>query len=609
MSENLVNKLNDLPLSPGIYIMLDEQGKVLYVGKAKVLKNRVSQYFHLTNKSHEKVRRLMSHVADFRYIITASEADALYLEDNFVKKHLPPYNIMLKDDKHFPYVRVSVGEDFPRVEVTRKLKKDNARYFGPICGSAKDYILLIKEVFQVVSCKHDFSKLSKSFRPCLDYHLGRCLAPCAGKISKEDYSEITERVLEFLKGDDKYFRDTLMCNMKKAAENEEYEKALLFRDRLELLQKTKEKAVTQLNMLFDADAFSLVTDGNNTAVNLTCVRNGKVLVCENFAITDGSLDEAQAMSSFLIQYYSSNQLVVDEVLVNVTPEGKDALQDMLSTQKGKRVTITLPLKGAKKSIVALATENVTDYIIKSKSVIERQFLSTFGAVEQLKTLLGLSKLPSRIECYDISNISGIDKVASMVVFVDGQKKQKLYRRFRIKTVDGADDFKSMAEVISRRVERIKAGDARFGDIPDLIVVDGGLGQLHSAQEVIKNSGIAIELISLAKRLEEVFTTHNNIPVLLPKESYALKLLINLRDEAHRFAITYFRSLHTKNALKSALCEINGIGSVRQKTLFTYFKTIEQIKKATKEELMSLPGINKKEADNIYNFFRMENYEI
>ena len=609
MLENLVNKLNDLPLGPGIYIMLDEQGKVLYVGKAKVLKNRVSQYFHLNNKSHEKVRRLMSHVADFRYIITASEADALYLEDNFVKKHLPPYNIMLKDDKHFPYVRVSVGEDFPRVEVTRKIKKDNARYFGPICGSAKDYTLLIKEVFRVVSCKHDFSKLSKNFRPCLDYHLGRCLAPCVGKISKEEYNEIIEKVIEFLKGNDRYIRETLTNNMAKASENEEYEKAMLFRDRLELLQRTKEKAVTQLNTLFDADAFSIATDGSNTAVNLTCVRNGKVIVCENFAITDVSLNEAQAMSSFLIQYYSSNRLVVDEILVNVLPEGKDALQDMLSAHKGKRTEITLPSRGAKKNIVALATENVTDYIIKSKSIIERQFLSTVGAVEQLKTLLGLSKLPSRIECYDISNISGVDKVASMVVFIDGQKKQKLYRRFRIKTVDGADDFKSMAEVISRRVERIKTGDSRFGDIPDLIVVDGGLGQLHSAQEIIKESGIGIELISLAKRLEEVFTTRDNVSILLPKESYALKLLINLRDEAHRFAITYFRSLHTKNALKSALCDIDGIGPARQKTLFTYFKTIEQIEKATKEELMSLPGINKKEADNIYNFFRMENYEI
>jgi len=596
----LEDKIKGLPDSPGVYVMFDKDGHVLYVGKAKVLKNRVKQYFYLTSNKTEKVSLMMSHVDDFRYIITESETDALSLENNLIKKYNPPYNILLKDDKQYPYLRLFVKDKFPRLEITRKVKKDNTKYFGPIMGSAKDYLNLIRDIFPIVACKHDFEKLPKNHRPCLNYHIGRCSAPCKGYISEQDYAKTIKKLVDFLNGDDKYVVDMLKQKMATASENMEYEKALLAKNQLELLAKLRETRVVNLTKIVDYDVFHIGADGKNTVVTYMGIRKGKILSCENYPVIDVSLNEAQAMSSFLTQYYANNNVEVKEILVGIMPENNLAIEEFLSQSAGKKVVVSCPQRGTKKQLVDMAYNNAVDYLEKNRINDDKHYMSSIGACEQLQQMLGLKRLPRRMECFDISNVQGVDKVASMVVFVNGQKQTKLYRRFKIKTVEGANDFASMAEVIGRRLAKI--GDEQFGEKPDLIVIDGGLGQLGYAKEQLDKSGHDIEIISLAERFEEVFTPQSKQSVLLPRRSFALNLLINIRDEAHRFAITYFRNLHTKNALKSELQKIEGIGEKRQKQLFKIFKNIEQIQNATVEQLVSEGGLSQKVAQNVYDYF-------
>ena len=598
--QKLDEKIKNLPDNPGVYIMYDKDGHVLYVGKAKVLKNRVKQYFYLTSNKTEKVSLMMTHVDDFRYIITKSETDALSLENNLIKKYNPPYNILLKDDKQYPYLRLFAKDKFPRIEITRKVKKDNTRYFGPIMGSAKDYLNLIRDIFPVVACKHDFDKLPKNHRPCLNYHIGRCNGPCKGYISEQDYAKTIKKLVDFLNGDDKYVVDMLKQKMAVASENMEYEKALLAKNQLDLLAKLRETRVVNLTRIVDYDVFHLCADGKSTVVTFLGIRKGKILSCETFPVIDVSLSESQAMSAFLSQYYANNNVEVKEVLVGVMPEDKDALEEYLTLSAGKKVSVLQPQRGTKKELVDMAYKNAVDYLEKNRLEQDKHYMTSIGACEQLQQMLSLKRLPKRIECFDISNVQGVDKVASMVVFVNGQKQTKLYRRFKIKTVEGANDFASMAEVVGRRLAKI--GDEQFGEKPDLIVIDGGLGQLGYAKEQLDKSGHDIEMISLAERFEEVFTPYSKQSIMLPRRSFALNLLINLRDEAHRFAITYFRNLHTKNALKSELQKIDGIGEKRQKQLFKKFKTIQDIQNATVEQLVTEGGLTQKVAQNVYDYF-------
>ncbi len=598
--KKLEDKIKGLPDNPGVYVMFDKDGHVLYVGKAKVLKNRVKQYFYLTSNKTEKVSLMMSHVDDFRYIITESETDALSLENNLIKKYNPPYNILLKDDKQYPYLRLFVKDKFPRIEITRKVKKDNTRYFGPVMGSAKDYLNLIRDIFPIVACKHDFDKLPKNHRPCLNYHIGRCSAPCKGYISQQDYAKTIKKLVDFLNGDDKYVVDMLKQKMATASQNMEYEKALLAKNQLDLLAKLRETRVANLTKIVDYDVFHIGADGKNTVVTYIGIRKGKILSCENYPVIDVSINEAQAMSSFLAQYYSNNNAEVKEVLVGVMPENNLALEEYLSQSAGKKVVISCPQRGTKKQLVDMAFSNAADYLEKNRINDDKHYMTSIGACEQLQQMLNLKRLPKRIECFDISNVQGVDKVASMVVFVNGQKQTKLYRRFKIKTVEGVNDFASMAEVVGRRLAKI--GDEQFGEKPDLIVIDGGLGQLGYAKEQLDKSGHDIEMISLAERFEEVFTPQSKQSIMLPRRSFALNLLINLRDEAHRFAITYFRNLHTKNALKSELQKIEGIGEKRQKQLFKKFKNIDEIQNATVEQLVSEGGLTQKVAQNVYDYF-------
>lgn len=601
-SVDLQTKLKNLPSEPGVYIMKDVNGNILYVGKAKVLKNRVRQYFHASTNKTEKVLAMLSHVDTFDYIITASEADALSLENTLIKKHTPPYNILLKDDKQYPYIKVDLTADFPKFMHTRKLSRDKYKYFGPITqGGSKPFLEILSTVFPTISCNHNFNKLPNNFRPCLNYHIGRCPAPCIGKITKEEYRKIVDRAVAFLKGDDSDVKQVLIDKMMDCADKMLYEQALTYKKYLAMMDKISQQQVVVLNKLVDYDMFAVASNGQNSVVNHTMIRGGKVVFSDNIAVSDAGLDGAQTLSSFLLEY-CEQALLCKEIYTNIElPDSQDIAQ-IIGEKLGKKVQIFYPQRGEKKHLVDMSYRNAVEYLTKSQTEIDKKFNSTQGAVLQLQQLLGLKALPIRVECYDISNVQGVDKVASMVVFTNGQKDSSQYRRFRINTVDGANDFASMKETLTRRFERLNAGDGVFGKKPDLIVVDGGLGQLHYAKQAMEECGITdIELISLAEKEELVFTLQSNTPIYLPRNSFALNLLINIRDEAHRFAITYFRKLHGKNSIKSVLQDVPGIGEKRRIELHRHFRSMDNLKAATVEEIASVKGMNATAAQNLYDY--------
>ena len=601
-SVDLQTKLKNLPSDPGVYIMKDVNGTILYVGKAKVLKNRVRQYFHASTNKTEKVLAMLSHVDTFDYIITASEADALSLENTLIKKHTPPYNILLKDDKQYPYIKVDLTADFPKFMHTRKLSRDKYKYFGPITqGGSKPFLEILSTVFPTISCNYNFNKLPKNFRPCLNYHIGRCPAPCIGKITKEEYRKIVDRAVAFLRGDDSEVKQVLIDKMMDCADKMLYEQALTYKKYLAMMDKISQQQVVVLNKLVDYDMFAVASNGQNSVVNHTMIRGGKVVFSDNIAVSDAGLDGAQTLSSFLLEY-CEQALLCKEIYTNIElPDSQDIAQ-IIGEKLGKKVQIFYPQRGEKKHLVDMSYRNAVEYLTKSQTEIDKKFNSTQGAVLQLQQLLGLKALPIRVECYDISNVQGVDKVASMVVFTNGQKDSSQYRRFRINTVDGANDFASMKETLTRRFERLNAGDGVFGKKPDLIVVDGGLGQLHYAKQAMEECGITdIELISLAEKEELVFTLQSNTPIYLPRNSFALNLLINIRDEAHRFAITYFRKLHGKNSIKSVLQDVPGIGEKRRIELHRHFRSMDNLKAATVEEIASVKGMNATAAQNLYDY--------
>ncbi len=598
---DIQTKLKNLPDEPGVYIMYDANGNILYVGKAKVLKNRVRQYFHASTKKSEKVLAMLSHVTDFNYIITASEADALSLENTLIKKHTPPYNILLKDDKQYPYIKVDLSADFPKFIPTRKLARDKYKYFGPITqGGIKSFTDILLSVFPTVTCNFNFNKLPRNFRPCLNYHIGRCTAPCAGKISKEDYRKIINRAVSFLSGDDMEVKRTLIEKMQACSDKMQYEQALTYKRYLELIDKISQQRIVVLNKFVDYDMFAAASNGQNCVVNHTMIRGGKVVFSENNAVSDAGIDEAQTLSSFLAEYCDIVKLS-GELYTNLPLPDESELAALISEKTGQKTQINCPQKQDKKRLVDMAYRNAVEYLTKSQTSIDKKFNTTHGAVLQLGELLKLKTLPKRVECYDISNVQGVDKVASMVVFTNGQKDASQYRRFRIKTVEGANDFASMKEVLTRRFERMKENDGVFGKTPDLIVVDGGLGQLDYARQAMEEAGVNVQLVSLAKREELVYTLNGREPIFLPRNSYALNLLINIRDESHRFAITYFRKLHNKNSIKSVLQDVEGIGEKRRIELHRHFKSMDKLREATIEEIASVKGMSRSVAERLYAF--------
>ena len=602
---DLQTKLKNLPDEPGVYIMYDADGNILYVGKAKVLKNRVRQYFHASTNKTEKVLAMLSHVADFKYIITASETDALSLENTLIKKHTPPYNILLKDDKQYPYVKVNLAADYPKFVSTRKLAKDRYKYFGPITqGGAKAFLEILGSVFPTVTCNNNFNKLPKNFRPCLNYHIGKCCAPCIGKVTKEEYRQIVNRAVAFLSGDDSEVREVLQAKMLAASEKMQYEQALTYKRYLQLIDKISQQRIVVLNKFVDYDMFAVASNGKNCVVNHTMIRGGKVIFSENNAVSDAGIDEAQTLSSFLAEYCEIVKLC-GELYVNVELPDSDELAQLIRDKTGTKTTIYCPKKQDKKRLVDMSYRNAVEYLTKSQTAIDKKYNTTHGAVLQLKELLNLKKLPTRVECYDISNVQGVDKVASMVVFTNGQKDASQYRRFRIKTVEGANDFASMREVLTRRFERMKEDDGVFGKTPDLIVVDGGLGQLDYARQAMEDCGVNVQLVSLAKREELVYTLGTNEPTFLPRNSYALNLLINIRDESHRFAITYFRKLHNRNSIKSVLQDVDGIGEKRRIELHRKYKSMDNLRAATVDDIASTKGMTRSAAEKLYKYLHEE----
>lgn len=609
MNDILAKKLKMLPTDPGVYVMLGSDGTVIYVGKAKNLKNRVSQYFHSSPKP-EKVMAMVSNIADFYYIITKSEIDALSLENNLIKKYKPRYNILLKDDKTYPYIKVNLKQNYPFFSVSRKFRRDGARYFGPFMGgvNVKDTLAIITTAYAVRSCSKAIDK-SKPQRPCLNYHLGKCTAPCAGYVSEEDYAKQVDGALEFLSGEDGAVEKILTDKMLKCSSLEEFELAMSYRDKLKMLEKIKLKRLTALNKFVNADVIAATENGLYSAINVLFVRGGRMQGGKNFALSDAEDTNGRRLYSFMSQYYGEGQEIPDEILLSENADDVEALEDFFRETYHKSVKIYVPERGDKKKLTEMAKSNAEDYLEKEVDKIKHKDDMTTAACKKMQKELSLKNLPRRIECYDISHISGVDKVGSMVVFLDGESARTEYRRFKIKTVEGSNDFACLKEVLLRRLQKLGSEEEEKFPKPDLIVIDGGKGQLSSVKEVFDELGVTdIDLISLAKREEEIFTTMSHEPVVLSRRDYVLRLLQRLRDEAHRFAITYHKRTHEKTNLKSELTGIEGIGEKRRKALMDKFGTVENLKRATKEELLETDGIREKQAEAIINYFKNKNAE-
>ncbi len=606
---NLIEqRLKDLPQNPGVYIMKSQTGQILYIGKARNLFNRVHQYFGNNSNRSEKVLKLVSKVYDFEYIITNNEIEALVLENNLIKKHKPPYNILLKDDKNYPFIKINTKKDFPTIEVVRKLKNDGSKYFGPymIGVSSKEILDLIYSAFPIRTCSLDMNHVPSSHRPCLNYHIKRCLAPCVNKVSKEDYQNIINQVVDFLSGNDKSISKILKEKMNNCAENEDFEMALFYKKKLETLDKLIRKQVTALIKDLDMDIFAIASNGLNTVAAVLFVRGGKLLGSDKQIVSDMSLSDDIALSNFIVSFYDNVNYIPQEIVTSIQIDSLNTVEEYLTEKKGKKVSIVVPQQGVRHQLSVIAQNNALDYLEKSLTIQERKDNMTVGGVIQLQEFLHLKNMPIRMECYDISHVQGTDKVASMVVTINGDAYKSHYRKFKIKTVEGNNDFASLAETLKRRLTRLKdekETDESFSSKPDLLVIDGGKGQLSSVVEIMEEMNINdIEVISLAKREEEVFVPYKSEPYVLPKHSYALKLLQRIRDEAHRFAITFHREQRGRRQTHSQIKDIKGVGEKRYRILFDKFKTVENMKNATLSELQSIEGIDNKTAESIYTYF-------
>lgn len=588
-------KLKLLPDNPGVYIMLDKFGNIIYVGKARVLKNRVRQYFHQSPKP-DKVMKMVQNIADFNYIITNTEIDALALENNLIKKYKPKYNILLKDDKTYPYIKAHLREEFPNFSITRKIKKDGAKYFGPFMGgiNCKDILDTLQLTFSVRLCR---TATTGKKRECLNYHIGRCTAPCAGKVSREDYAVQVKKALSFLDGNYREAGELLKCKMLSAAENENFELALDYKNKIDMLSKLEAKRITSLNRMIDADIIAYATNGLYSAVNILITRKGIMQGGANYALDEAHFNDSEALTGFITQYYANHEIPAEIICGDLCE--RELLQNFFREKCGKTVEITLAKQGDKAKLLKMAEENAREYLEKSIDKIKHKDDMTVNACKRLQELLQLKKYPRRMECYDISNISGVDKVGSMVVFIDGEAERTAYRRFRIKTVEGANDFASLQEVLERRLAKLGTEEEEKFPKPDLIIIDGGKGQLSAVQEIFSENNVKdIDLISLAKREEEVFTTAREESVKISHRDYSLQMLQRIRDEAHRFAITYFRNLHSKRNLSSVLSEIDGIGKVKRMALLDKFGTLDAIIGASVEQLSTCEGISKTLAEKI-----------
>ena len=598
------DKIKRLPNDAGVYLMKDKDENIIYVGKAKNLKKRVSQYF-LRKQDHVKVQNMVKNVVDFDFFIVNNEVEALALENNLIKKHKPYYNILLKDSKTYAYIKVKLKEDFPRFEISRKLNK-NDKYFGPYMAgvSAREVLSIMDYAFRLRKCKLPLAENKKPLKPCLFHEMHMCSAPCTGKISKQEYAEEVNKAIRFLKGETKEVAEILKDKMMLASENENYEVALQLRDKLKMLEKLESRVITSLGSLVDYDVFNLITSGEFSAMCVLSIRGGKLQGIETFDILN-YLEKEEAYTQFIMQYYNSHPMVAGEIILpDINTEELELYFANRIETRARKITITKPkIDSVKYQLLQMAEKNARMHIEKNLDKTVKQQNASIGAIKQLQKDLNLKHIPKRIECYDISHTYGTYTVASMVVLINGEKATSMYRKFKIETVDFIDDFASMKEVLTRRMEKLDSDDISFSSMPDLIIIDGGKGQLSSAVEILEKYQYTNDLISLAKREEEVFKPNQSIPYILARGSYSLRLIQLARDEAHRFAITFNRQLRAKGMYKGGLESIEGVGPATRRALLRRFRTIENIKNATLEELEQTKGVTKPTANVIYNHFR------
>ena len=596
MQSKIQEQLKLLPTNPGVYLMKNEQAKIIYVGKAINLKNRVKSYFQSSKNHSPKVKSMVEKISDFEYIITANEIEALILECNLIKKYRPKYNISLRDDKTYPYIKVTLNEDYPTVSITRKILKDGAKYFGPYtsAGAVHEVLNLLKKLFQIRSCRQMNTK-----RPCLEFHIKRCLAPCTGRVAKSEYREMIKSLCLFLEGRNEVVLKELTSRMQIAAENFQFELAAKLRDQVLAIEKISAKQNIIIGSS-DQDIIGLARKADEACIQIFFIRSGKMIGRDHFLL-NGTEDETDSalLNAFLEQYYNKATFIPKEILLPAEIENEEILSAWLSQKKNAKVSFGLPQRGVKKEMVLMANDNAVvvleEQMIKNSAGLEQ----TVGAMKDLGRYLRMEKELKRIECFDISHIQGSETVASMVVFSNGAPDKQEYRRYKLKSVEGKpDDFKSMQEVVGRRYRQSD------GIMPDLIIIDGGKGQLNSALEIIRALGhYQIPVVGLAKQFEYVFLEGQSEPVILPPNSKALYLIQRIRDEAHRFAITYHRKLRHKRNLVSVLDHIEGIGPTRRKALWDAFGSIAEIKKAKITDLTAVPGISENIANNIVKYFK------
>ena len=599
---DIQEQLKKLPAEPGVYLMKDENDKVIYVGKAISLKNRVRQYFQSSKNHTSKVKSMVKNIYKFEYIITDSELEALILECNLIKQYRPKYNVLLRDDKTYPYIKVTLNEDYPRVLKVRQIIKDKAKYFGPYTNTTavNDTLEIIRNIYPIRTCNIDIEKAIKNkVRPCLNKHIKKCVGPCTGEVSKEEYGKMIEEIILFLSGKEEKLIELLKEKMNKCAVDFNFEDAAMYRDKIKSLEDMIQKQKIDLGTSdLNQDVIAMARAHDEACVQVFFIRNGKIVGREHY-ILEGVMDSSREsiLSSFVKQFYMAQDYIPKEIIIEDEVEDSFVLEEWLSSKKGQKVIIKVPQKGEKKSLVEMVRKNAVEYLEKFSNMNKLKYQKSIGALEELKTLIGLENIPKRIESFDISNIQGVDSIGSMVVFTDGKKDKKEYRRYKIKTVVGPNDYDSMAEIVERRL--------KYGDLPDLILLDGGKGQVSSVKKVLDKYNVNIPLWGMYKddkhKTKGLISQEKEIE--LDKTSNLYRFVASIQEEVHNYAISYHRSLRNKSLTKSVLDDIQGVGEKRKKALLTHFKNIEEIKTATFEELLEVEGMNKTSAENVYNFFK------
>lgn len=613
---NIEEELNKLPTRPGVYIMHDRNDEIIYVGKAVILRNRVRSYFRESTKKSVKIQQMVKNIAWFEYVVTDSELEALVLENNLIKENQPKYNTMLKDDKTYPFIKVTVADDFPRILMCRRIQKDNARYFGPFTSgeAVHETIDLLRRIYRVRGCKLSIDAGAApdpgSTRKCLYYHMGQCDAPCDGGIGKEEYGRNIAQVLGFLSGDHNDVIRLLTKKMEEASEELDYERALEYRDLITSVKRVSEKQKITDTGTDNRDVIALASDKESVIIQMFFIRDGKIVGRDHYYMKQaGDETAADIMAAFLMQFYMGAPFIPKEILVKDMPSGLPLIEEWMSSQNGSKVSVIVPQKGRKEKLVALAYENALIKLSRDIEKLKRKEERTLGAVEEIARLLGLADI-HRMEAYDISNISGFESVGSMVVYEDGRPKPNEYRKFKIRSVEGPNDYASMEEVLTRRFEHgmreIGSGDTdgKFSRFPDLILMDGGRGQVNICRDVLDKLGLDIPVCGMVKddnhRTRGLYYDNKELPI--SHASQGFHLITRIQDEAHRFAITFHRDLRGKKQVHSILDDIPGVGPKRRKALMKAFESLEDIKKASLEELGAVDGLNAAAAKSVYDFF-------